>query len=71
MGHQLSKLNNIPALFKVCIADVNTNVGQKTANQFCSEYGKESAFFMECDVRNENNFEGTERVLFYWKVNAQ
>ena len=70
MGHQLSKLKDILALFKVCIADVNTNVGQETAEQFCSEYGKESAFFMECDVRNESNFEGTECVIRIFPVSV-
>ena len=70
MGHQLSKLKDILALFKVCIADVNTNVGQKTTEQFCSEYGKESAFFMECDVRNESNFEGTECVIRIFPVSV-
>ena len=54
----------------MCIADVNTNVGQETAERFCSEYGKESAFFMECDVRNESNFEGTKRIMRIFTVSV-
>ena len=46
-------------LFQVCILDVSPECGQTTAEEFQSQYGKGNAMFIQCDVTNKDNLEGT------------
>ena len=49
-------MNN--SLFKVCILDVLQEIGEKTAEEFQSQYGKDNAMFINCDVTDKDNLEG-------------
>ena len=42
---------------KVCLADVDEVKGQETARHFCDVFGKDSAFFIKCDVTKRDEFE--------------
>ena len=42
---------------KVCVADVDEVKGQETAKEFCSAFGKDSAFFVKCDVTKKDEYE--------------
>ena len=42
---------------KVCVADVDEVKGQETAKEFCSTFGKDSAFFVKCDVTKKDEYE--------------
>ena len=44
--------------FQVCILDVEEELGAKTATEFQSQYGKENALFIHCDVTIKENLEG-------------
>ena len=62
--HHVGMINNYP--FQVCILDVSPECGQKTAEEFQSQYGKGNATFIQCDVTNKDNLEG--RTPFKFKL---
>lgn len=41
---------------KVCVADINSNVGLQTVNKLKSETNNNDVMFVDCDVTNEDQF---------------
>ncbi|KAG8309973.1 hypothetical protein J6590_072741 [Homalodisca vitripennis] len=44
--------------FEVSLCDLNSEVGEKLAEQFCTKYGQGKALFCQCDVTDYPQFEG-------------
>ena len=40
----------LTGIYKVCLSDVNMTLGQKTCDQFRSEFGDTHITFVQCDV---------------------
>ena len=58
------KVHTMIHISKVCVADVDEVKGQETANYFCSVFGKDSAFFIKCDVTNRADFESKASGIY-------
>lgn len=43
--------------------DMDVDTGKRTTAEFQAKYGKESCIFLKCDVTNEQEFEGNEKVF--------
>ena len=42
---------------KVCISDINGDIGQQTAKEFSENYGKEKVTFKKCNVTIKKDWE--------------
>lgn len=47
---------------KVCVADFNAEVGEKTVKEFIAKYGDGKAIFVKCDVTSQPDMEAAFRT---------
>ena len=52
-------------IYKVCLSDVNMTLGQKTCDQFRSEFGDTHITFVQCDVTSMTS------VYNLWKKSTE
>ena len=56
---------------KVCISDINQELGEDTKSEFSSIYGREMVHFVSCDVRKHNEVKDLfKETKQYFKIDA-
>ena len=56
---------------KVCISDINQELGEDTKSEFSSIYGREMVHFVSCDVRKHNEVKALfKETKQYFKIEA-
>lgn len=57
----------ISDLIQVSLCDINSEIGEKLAEKFCTKYGQGKALFCQCDVTDYPQFEG----IMSWNDNSK